>query len=62
MPKLNFLHQRTKRPLTKASRQLAPEEFAKILIEKLEKIVIEREQEERKGLNLGCLPHEVSIL
>ena len=60
IPKFTSLRQRTKR-LTKASRQLPPDEFAKILIEKLEKVVIQREQEERAALNLACLPHEVSM-
>jgi hypothetical protein len=55
------LFQRTKR-LTKASKQLPPEEFAKILIEKLEKVAIEREQEERTAINLTGLPHEVCKL
>ncbi|XP_028395429.1 axin-1-like [Dendronephthya gigantea] len=48
---------RTKK-LPKARKQLAPEEFAKILIEKLEKVVFEREQAERTAINLASLPFD----
>jgi hypothetical protein len=54
------LFQRTKR-LTKASKQLPPDEFIKLLVEKLEKLAIEREQEERAASNLIGLSYEVRL-
>lgn len=41
---------------------LSTEEFAQQLIERLEKVQIEREQEERAAVNLAGPPREVSSL
>lgn len=53
--------QRTQRVPKVARHPNNPEEFAKILIEKLEKVKLERELNEREAHNLSA-HHEVSCL
>ena len=47
--------------MPKGRKQLPPEEFAKVLCEKLEKVRVQRDQEERAASNLATLSREVGV-